>query len=148
MLDKTPDERPGSAREVAAELEPFVSAADGASASASAIAVEAARGASASTSAIAVEAARGAAASTSAIAVEAARGAEAGSAPVAARIDTVALLERAGRAAEVPARLGVAIVLALSLLAGAVTYVVRTQVGASPPPVSGEPAGVDAGAER
>jgi eukaryotic-like serine/threonine-protein kinase len=122
MLEKSPDQRPGSAREVAAELEPFVSAADGASASASP----------------ATEGGHG-------FATESA--AEVASAPVAARLDTVALLERAGRPAEVPARIGVAIALALSILAGAITYLVRTHAGQPQPAVSGETqAGADAGA--
>jgi eukaryotic-like serine/threonine-protein kinase len=121
MLEKAPDQRPGSAREVAAELEPFGSAADGAPVGASP-AIEASLGAASG------------AAETGAVA--------------AARLDTVALLERAGRPAEVPARIGVAVALVLSLLAGAVTYVVRTHAG-SPQPVSETQGGdADAGAHR
>ena len=131
MLEKAPGDRPASAAEVTAALDPFVSAGD-------------ASGGSTSVSASAVMPA--APASSPAISMGAARASMLGAAPVAhgvsavgvapagaARLDTIALLERAGRPREVPARIGLAIALGLSLVTGLVTYAVRsTRVEARP----------------
>ena len=149
MLEKAPDDRPASAAEVTAALDPFVSAGD----------------ASGSSTSVSVSAAMPAAsASSSAISMAASRASMLGAAPVghvvsavgvapvgAARLDTIALLERAGRPREVPARIGLAIALGLSLMTGLVTYVVRSnRVEARPAEAveagwSGD-AGADAGA--
>jgi eukaryotic-like serine/threonine-protein kinase len=153
MLEKAPGERPGSAAEVAAALDPFVSAADAASSSASAISMT-----SSATAGMAMAGATGMAAAlamhgagVSAVGMPAVSSVAA--APVgAARLDTIALLERAGRPREVSARAGLAIVLGLSLVTGLVTYAVRShradaRPAASSPaePIGPGRAGADAG---
>ncbi|HKE17058.1 MAG TPA: serine/threonine-protein kinase, partial [Kofleriaceae bacterium] len=154
MLEKAPGERPGSAQEVSAALEPFVSAADGGAGSSIAVpamsamsmpAMPAAGFAGSST------AMRGAGGSPSA-AIPAAASVPPGSPSVAAaavgaaRLDTIALLERAGRPREVSARAGLAIVLGLSLVTGLVTYAVRTH-RADARPAASSPADAIGGAD-
>ncbi len=144
VLEKAPADRPASAAEVTAALDPFVSAADGAAASSTAVSVSA------------VMAAAPVSAAMSAVApVASPRGSILGIAPVAAhggsvaaaRLDTIALLERAGRTREVPMRIGVAIALGLSLLTGLVTYVVRSNRVEARPAAAAPADSADAGSE-
>ena len=62
----------------------------------------------------------------------------------AARLDTIALVERASRPREVATRTGVAIALSLSLVAGLLTYAVRTR-GASADPAASHAIASDGG---
>jgi hypothetical protein len=70
-----------------------------------------------------------------------------------ARLDTMALLDRAARPREVTTRTGVAIVLALSILAGLVTYGFRAARSSGAPPAAAvaaevaAPPSADAGAD-
>ena len=147
MLEKAPADRPTSAAEVTAALDPFVSAADGTAAGSTAVSVSAVMTAAPVSAAMsaamsAVSPAASPRGSMLAMAPVAAHGASV----AAARLDTIALLERAGRTREVPMRIGVAIALGLSLLTGLATYVVRSnRVEARPASAAAYPA--DAGGQ-
>jgi len=134
MLEKAPAARPGSAQEVGAALDPFVTAADGASP---------ASGPASRSMAVSSE---------QDVRREGQSAIMQSAAPVAAaRLDTIALLERAGRPREVTTRVGVAIALGLTLAAGLVTYAVRArgEAASAALAVEWEDAGVgsDAGAD-
>jgi serine/threonine protein kinase len=121
MLEKSPAARPDSAHEVLAALDPFVTAADGASSGQPRVttAIGHAGGSNGVSSALP----RPSGAQPVSLASS---GAHPAVAPVAAaRLDTIALLERAARPREVSTRLGLGIVLGLSILTGLVTYAVR-----------------------
>jgi eukaryotic-like serine/threonine-protein kinase len=128
MLEKAPARRPASAGEVSAALDPFVSAADDAAASSASMSMSMPMGTSMSMATAPASSEVGEAAP-----VAASRGTPVG----AAKLDTIALLERAGRPREVSGRVGAAIVLGLSLVTGLVTYGVRTRGG---PPARAEAA--------
>ncbi|HEU5055810.1 MAG TPA: serine/threonine-protein kinase, partial [Kofleriaceae bacterium] len=102
LLEKAPDARPASAEEVLAALDPFVTASDAAPARAAAPV------------SVSMPAA--------VPAVSAALPAVAPAPVAAARLDTIALVERAARPREVSTRVGVAIALALCLVTAATTY--------------------------
>ncbi len=121
LLQKSPDDRPATADDVLHELEPFAPA-DTAAPRPRARKKDAA-----------AEATSSDAPSTPASDKPRKSSQDSGKAP---RADTIALVERASAPREVSARTGVLIVVALSLLAGTVTWLVRSQSGpgASPAP--------------
>jgi serine/threonine-protein kinase len=122
LLEKAPDARPASAEEVLAALDPFVTASD----------LAPARPApSASMSMPAASPPVSASASNPAVAA---------APPVAAaRLDTIALVERAARPREISTRVGLAIALALCLVTAATTYLARRHSN-DPSPTAPTPA--------
>jgi serine/threonine-protein kinase len=126
MLEKSRDDRPATADDVLHELEPFAPADAAAPRPRSAGKLDSAA----------------AAASSDAPATGKARSSSRDSEPASAkssgkpdkpRADTIALVERAGAEREVSRRTGVIIVVALSLFAGVVTWLVRTHSGPEAP---------------
>jgi serine/threonine-protein kinase len=118
LLAKSPAERPSSAQEVIAALEPFA-AADGASASAS-ISATAATVPAMTTAAPAITAAG----SNPDLPAQA-------SPPAPPRMDTIALVDRASGPRTIANRRALGIVLALCLTTAAATYLVRTKLSHS-----------------
>jgi eukaryotic-like serine/threonine-protein kinase len=131
LLAKAPVDRPANAEEVLAALEPFVTASEAA--------------------------APPAASQSMPVAAAAPTGSHGGiprdlaSVPVgdrsggAARLDTIALVERAARPREISTRVGVAIAIALCLLTAATTYLARRH---SNDPTPAAAAAVEGGARR
>jgi len=119
LLSKAPADRPASAHEVIAALEPFA-AADGAGASASgSVSLSAATASSATATSTATPAIT-AAGSNPSLPTQA-------SPPAAPRLDTIALVDRASGPRQISNRRAAGIVVALCLVVGVATYVVRTQ---------------------
>jgi len=136
LLEKAPADRPASAEEVLAALEPFVTASE--------VAAPARPPMSASMSAAPMSA------SMSAPAMSASMSASmpaAMPAVGAARLDTIALVERAARPREISTRVGVAIALALCLVTAATTYLARRHSN-DPSPTPAAAATVEGGAAR
>ena len=128
LLEKSPDARPASADEVLAALDPFVTASDQASARPAAAPVS-----------VAMPVAP----------VSAAMPAVAAPPVGAARLDTIALVERAARPREISTRVGVAIALALCLVTAATTYLARRHSNdPAPSPAAAAAAPVEGGAAR
>jgi serine/threonine protein kinase len=107
LLAKAPAERPASAQEVIAALEPFA-VADGAGASAS------------------VSLSVTAAGSNPSLPTQ-------GSPPAAPRMDTIALVDRASGPRQIGNRRAAGIVVALCLVVGAATYLVRSRMSGGEP---------------
>ncbi|MBK7581569.1 MAG: serine/threonine protein kinase [Myxococcales bacterium] len=125
LLEKRPDDRPGSAADVLHELEPFAPASGGArrrSRTDQPTASSEVSAKSAGSNANGDKPATGAKGSS-----EKASGADkAAAAPEKkARADTIALVEKAAAPRDIPARTGLIIVVLLSLIAGILTYMVR-----------------------
>jgi serine/threonine-protein kinase len=128
LLEKAPADRPASAEEVLAALEPFVTASE--------IAAPPRPSVSAAMPAASMSASMSASAPAMA------------QAPVAAaRLDTIALVERAARPREISTRVGVAIALALCLVTAATTYLARRHSN-DPSPTPAAAAAVEGGAAR
>jgi serine/threonine-protein kinase len=133
LLEKSPEDRPGSAREVLTALDPFAPAeAVGANGP-----VDRATGAEAESSSKVTPVER--THSSSQGAIEDGRRSRGPKPPVK---DTIALLEQARRSRDVPPRVAWLAVLGLSIAAGVITYYVRGQAAAPDPP------GSAAGGER
>lgn len=122
LLEKSPDDRPATADDVLHELEPFAPADTAAPRPRSQKKDEPA-----------------AATSSDAPSAPSSHGAKRDSADKP-RADTIALVERAGAPREVSARLGVIIVVTLSLVAGTVTWLVRSHLGSEAAPAPAESA--------
>lgn len=134
LLEKAPDDRPASAEDVLHDLEPI----------APAVGVSL-RGASRRKSVPDAPVSSG----------DAGAAAKSSDSPpareAAPRADTIALVERASAPRELPRRLGILLVVGLSLLAGIVTYFVRTSSSAGdglPPEAPAATADRTGGAER
>ena len=130
MLAKAATDRPASAQEVLAALEPFVTAGDGAAAL------------TATGPGLAL--APSASASMPVAPLHTPIGSRPDLAAVPARLDTIALVDRASGPRQVSAGRAAAIVVALCVAAGAVTYVVRSHWGGAAP-AAGERAPAAAG---
>jgi len=125
LLEKAPADRPGSAEEVLAALEPFVTASE-----------------------VAAPPRPSVSAAMPAASLSAAVPAMGAPTPVAAaRLDTIALVERAARPREISTRVGVAIALALCLVTAATTYLARRHSN-DPSPTPAAAAAVEGGAAR
>ncbi len=124
LLEKAPDNRPASAEEVLAALDPFVTASD----------VAPARPAPSASMTMPA-----AAAPPVSAAVSAAMPAAAQPPVAAARLDTIALVERAARPREISTRVGLAIALALCLVTAATTFLARRHSN-DPSPTAPTPA--------
>ncbi len=139
LLEKAPAERPASADEVLAALDPFVTASDLAPA-------RAAGPPTASMSMPAMATPPGFMSPPAytplpvAVAVPPAVG--------AARLDTIALVERAARPREISTRVGLAIALALCLVTAATTYLARRHSHDPAPTPAAAEAAVEGGAAR
>ena len=146
LLEKAPDARPASADEVLAALDPFVTASD-----------QAARPAAPPVS-VAMPVAPVSAAMPAVAAPPVGAGAHGviprdpvsvsvGDRSGGARLDTIALVERAARPREISTRVGVAIALALCLVTAATTYLARRHSN-DPAPAAAAAAPVEGGAAR
>jgi serine/threonine protein kinase len=149
MLEKAPAARPGSAQEVIAALDPFVTADAGAAAAsmsmASSMSMAAGSTSLPAASSMRVPPASGSLLAPSPVGAPSARATGGAMPAVAARLDTIALVERAGAPRQVSPRAGIAVALGLSLLTGLVTYAVRTRpAGGAPAPIAAD-AGPDSG---
>ena len=116
LLEKRPDDRPGSAADVLYELEPFAPAGAG---------VRPARAARPGATVTAASERE-----PSELLPPVAKKAEKQAAPAKKeRADTIALVEKAAAPREIAAKTGILIVVLLSLIAGIVTYVARVSGG-------------------
>jgi len=129
LLEKKPDDRPGSAADVLHELEPFAPASGGAR-----------RRSRASAEVPAASEAEPPAERKPSPKPEKAPAKEASAKKE--RADTIALVEKAAAPREVPTRTGVLIVVLLSVIAGLVTYLLRASGDPDPreqPALTGDP---------
>jgi len=126
MLEKSPDDRPATADDVLHELEPFAPA-DAAAPRPRRVGKPESAAAAASSDAPATGNARSSSRDSKPAP------AKSSGKPDKPRADTIALVERAGAAREVSRRTGVLIVVALSLFAGVVTWLVRAHSGPEAP---------------
>jgi serine/threonine-protein kinase len=144
LLEKAPEDRPYLAQDVVDRLEPFQTA--GAPAARSSTASRSSSGALGAqrtpvsakdkpASAVPAESAKAESRSEPAP-VERAREARPAAAPVE-RADTIALVDRVDKPKEIPTKLAIAIIVALSLLAGIGAYVVRATSGGKDTPAIG-----------
>ena len=141
LLEKAPADRPASADEVLAALDPFVTASDQAPARAPGPpASSMSMPAMPAGAFMSPPQAYAPAALPVAVAVPPAVG--------AARLDTIALVERAARPREISTRVGLAIALALCLVTAATTYLARRHSHDPAPTPAAAAAAVEGGAPR